>query len=65
MVYRLVCLIVIIIPHHVFRCFFKKIVEIGNYFFFAAHQLYHAINIVRYKPALLVRVGFKSAVPLG
>ena len=63
-VHRLICMVIIFIPQHIGRSLIEEISQVGNYFFLTSHQFHHTRNIVRYKPSLLIGVGFYTTIPL-
>ena len=61
--YRFVGVVVILIPQEVLGCLLKEVFQIVQHLLFATHECYHTVDVMGYKPSLLVGVRFDGAVP--
>lgn len=57
--------VVVVVPEHVRRGFVEELREVAQHGFAPAHERYHALDVVRHEPSLLIGVRLDAAVPLG
>lgn len=57
--------VVVVVPEHVRRGFVEELREVAQDGFAPAHERYHALDVVRHEPSLLIGVRLDAAVPLG
>src|SRR5450756_2253826 len=64
MVHGFVGMIVIIVPHHIFRSMSEQRFQVLLYLLLSAHEPDHTGNILRNEPALLIGIAFHGAIVL-
>src|SRR5690606_2714510 len=64
MVYRFVCVIVVIIPQEILWCHLEEISKTLFYSLFTTHQRNHAFYIMGNEPALLIGITLYGSVPV-